>query len=272
MPMSLPMGAVDKSPDLSPWAGKGGQTWGAQPCLSPPTSVACISFLVSSPSWSHAWPLIFPIFPGRRVSLTYPPPQLILHACRSTSLLTLSRFPLKLRVAKTRVKAPAPISCLSPSLPDPSPCHVLPFPSSQPRPPHPPVRLLKRRSPPFCLDPAGARSLGVGPERSVPDSPSGLSLVSLLRAPTQAAARGTPPSTTCARAPCCAGLAGSPQTRRLPAAREPRWADPSPLAPPPPASQSLAATEVWGAVGVAASGTAWSPAPTSWATPDPEPR
>ena len=58
MPMSLPMGAVDKSPDLSPWAGKGGQTWGAQPCLSPPTSVACISFLVSSPSWSHAWPLM----------------------------------------------------------------------------------------------------------------------------------------------------------------------------------------------------------------------
>ena len=98
---------------------------------------------------------------------------------------------------------------------------------------HPLVRLLKHRSPPFCLDPAGARSLGVGPERSVPDSPSGLSLVSLLRAPTQAAARGTPPSTTCARAPCCAGLAGSPQTRRLPA-REPRWADPSPLAPPPP--------------------------------------
>lgn len=87
-----------------------------------------------------------------------------------------------------------------------------------------------------------------------------------------AAARGTPPSTTCAHAPCCVGPAGSPPTRRLPAAREPRWADPSPLAPPPPVSQSLAATAVWGAVGVAASGTTWSPAPTSWATLDPEPR
>ena len=190
----------------------------------------------------------------------------------------LSPPPLKLRVAKTRVKATAPVPCLSPSLPDPSPsCPSLPLFPAQVRPPrpkpcHPPVRLLERRSPPFCLDPAGARSLGVGPERSVPDSPSGLSLVSLLRAPTQAAARGTPQSTTCARAPCCAGLAGSPQTRRLPAAREPRWADPSPLAPPPQASQSLAATGVWGAVGVAASGTAWSPAPTSWAAPDPEPR
>lgn len=90
-------------------------------------------------------------------------------------------------------------------------------------------------------------------------------------APT-AAARGTLPSTTCAHALCCVGHAGSPPTRRLPAARQPRWADPSPLALLPPVSQSLAATAVWGAVGVAASGTTWSPAPTSWATPVPEPR
>lgn len=90
-------------------------------------------------------------------------------------------------------------------------------------------------------------------------------------APT-AAARGTLPSTTCAHALCCVGRAGSPPTRRLPAAQEPRWADPSPLALLPPVSQSLAATAVWGAVGVAASGTTWSPAPTSWATPVPEPR
>lgn len=81
-----------------------------------------------------------------------------------------------------------------------------------------------------------------------------LSLVSLPRAPT-AAARGTPLNTTCAHAPCCVGLVGSLPTR-LPVAREPRWADPSPLALLPPVSQSLEATAVWGAVGVAASGTA----------------
>lgn len=99
----------------------------------------------------------------------------------------------------------------------------------------------------------------------------GLSRAFLPRAPT-AAARGTPPSTTCARAPCCAARAGSPPTRLPPAAREPRWAEPSPLALPPPVSRSPAATAVWGAVGGAASGTAWSPAPTSWAAPALGPR
>lgn len=97
-----------------------------------------------------------------------------------------------------------------------------------------------------------------------------LSLVSLLRAPT-AAAQGTPPSTTCVRARCCVGLAGSRQTRPR-AAQGPKWAAPSPPALLPPASPSPAATAVWGAVGVEASGTAWSPVPTSWATPVPAPR
>lgn len=268
------MGAVDKSPDLSPGRGREDRRGARSPASLRPHFcrmhlLSCLLPILVTCMASHF---------SREKGLSHlPSSQLILHACRSTSLLTLSPFPLKLRVAKTRVKAwlPSP-ACPQVFLTLPP---VMSFPSPLPSPGfppqalyHPPVRLLKRRSPLFCLDPAGARSLGVGPERSVPDSPSGLSLVSLLRAPTQAAARGTPLSTTCARAPCCAGLAGSPQTRRLPAAREPRWADPSPLAPPPPVLQSLAATEVWGAVGVAASGTAWSPAPTSWATPDPEPR
>lgn len=99
----------------------------------------------------------------------------------------------------------------------------------------------------------GAQSLGAGPKKSVPSSLSLLSLVSLLRVPT-AAARGTPLSTTCAHAPCCVGHVGSLLTR-LPVAQEPRWADPSPLALLPPVSQSLEASAVWGAVGVAASGT-----------------
>lgn len=177
-------------------------------------------------------------------------------------------FPLKLRGF---IKSQSHTSLL-PSLSDHSP---LPCPSSQPLAfpsPHCPLAPWVQ-SPTFLpsgWEPPRAWSLGIGPEQSLPDSPSPLSLVSLLRAPT-AAARGTPLSTTCARAPCCAGHVGSLPTRHLPAAQEPRWADPSPLALLPPVSQSLAATAVWGAVGVA-SGTTWSPAPTSWATPALEPR
>lgn len=182
----------------------------------------------------------------------------------------LSPVPLKLRVAgtgKATLQCHVPKSSRSSS-------------SSLPLPPLPllPAQPLR----PYCL-PSGPlrtephlpawwlgarRSVVVRPKQSVPNSPEPLSLVSLLREPT-AAARGTQPSTTCARALCCAGLAGSLPIRRLPAAREPRWADPSPLALLPPVSQSLAATAVWGAVGVAASGTTWSAAPTSWATPVP---
>lgn len=136
-----------------------------------------------------------------------------------------------------------------------SPCHVLP-PSHRPPSPYDWLSGYRQR-PPSCpmarqlQEPrAWVLALSSQPQRAL----SLLSLVSLPRAPT-AAARGTPLSTTCARAPWCAGLVGSLPTR-LPVAQEPRRADPSPQALLPPVSQLLEATAVWGAVGAAASGTA----------------
>lgn len=48
MPWSIPVGAVDEVLDLSLGKGMGGQTRGSPPCLSPPISVACLSFLPHS--------------------------------------------------------------------------------------------------------------------------------------------------------------------------------------------------------------------------------
>lgn len=240
--------------------------WGAQPCLSPPNScqthflshlfpipVACAVLI--SPVCSFFFFFLLSV-PARMYPSHLPRPTYF--ACLLLYKLAHSPLPLQLQGSGTEPSHSS--SPLSPSLPDPLPSQVIP--SSRGWGPPSGAWSTEPRCPAWwrCEQEYGA---GAGPSR--------LSLVFLLRAPT-AAARGTPPSTTCARAPCCAGLAGSLQTRLPPAAREPRWADPSPLALPPPVSQSPAATAVWGAVGVAASGTAWSPAPTSWAAPAPEPR
>lgn len=72
------MGAVDEGLDLSLGKGMGGQTRGSPPCLSPPISVACMSFL--------------PHFLARTFSLV--PPSPIDFACLLPSKLARSLLSL----------------------------------------------------------------------------------------------------------------------------------------------------------------------------------
>lgn len=246
---------------------------GSQPCLSPSHS-CCMHFpSCPSPFLLHAC-LLFPIFLQEH-SLSFPPSLMYFAWLLPSQACSLSPFPVKLRVAGTESKPQLQFLVPKSSWLTLLPFHVLPpsplSPASQALLPALWSLRTEPHLPAWWLGACRSVELGASPKQSVPDSPSRLSLVSLLRDPT-AAARGTQLSTTYALARCCAGLVGSLPIRRLPAAQQPRWADPSPLALPPPVSRSLAATAVWGAVGVAASGTTWSPAPTSWATPVPEPR
>lgn len=213
-----------------------------QPCFSS-APAACI-------------PLLSPLQPYCMILLTFPCNRIFSHSCPSQSrLLRLqspSQLPRKFPGFKETESLSSPAQTLS--WPFPPVMSFLPA-TGLPR----PYDWLSgyRQRPPSCptarqLQEPRARVLALSSQSQ--RALSLLSLVSLPRAPT-AAARGTPLSTTCARAPWCAGHVGSLPTR-LPVAQEPRWADPSPLALLPPVSQSLEATAVWGAVGVAASGTA----------------